>query len=60
MDAYASIINNNLNTVMKFMTAWTIVIMVPTFVVSLYGMNVQLPMQDNPLGFIFIMLQSSA
>lgn len=56
MDAYASIVSNNLNGVMKFMTAWTIVIMVPTFIASLYGMNVKLPFADDPLAFGHICL----
>lgn len=56
MDAYASIVSNNLNGVMKFMTAWTIVIMVPTFIASLYGMNVRLPLASDPLAFGHICL----
>jgi len=56
MDTYASIISNNLNTVMKFLTTWTIVIMTPTFFVSLYGMNVKLPLQDHQFSFELILL----
>ncbi|MDE6269547.1 MAG: magnesium transporter CorA family protein [Muribaculaceae bacterium] len=41
MDAYGSIISNNVNQVMKRMTAITIVLMVPTLVASFYGMNVK-------------------
>ena len=40
MDAFASIISNNLNIVMKFMTSVTIVMAVPTIISSIYGMNV--------------------
>lgn len=54
MEAYASIISNNLNGVMKFLTAATIVIMVPNFIASLYGMNVKLPFQNHSLAFILI------
>jgi magnesium transporter len=43
MDAFASIVSNNLNTVMKFLAAITIVISVPMLIASLYGMNVPLP-----------------
>jgi len=43
MDAYASIINNNMNEVMKFLTLVTIVLTVPTLVFSFYGMNVDFP-----------------
>lgn len=51
MDAYASIISNNLNGVMKFLTSITIVLAVPTMVSSFWGMNVELPFQNNPAGF---------
>jgi len=56
MDAYASIISNNLNAVMKFLTSATIVIMLPNFIASLYGMNVKLPFQEHPAAFTFIIL----
>lgn len=48
MDAYASIISNNLNSVMKFLTSITIVIAVPTLIASYWGMNVPVPLQENP------------
>ncbi len=51
MDAFASIISNNLNIVMKFLASITIVLSLPTLVASLYGMNVDLPFQGNPLAF---------
>lgn len=48
MDAFASVISNNLNIVMKVLTIITIVMAVPTMVFSFYGMNVQgLPFADN-------------
>lgn len=48
MDAYSSIISNNLNMVIQRLTLITIILMVPTLVASFYGMNVQLPfMEDN-------------
>lgn len=40
MDAYASVISNNVNLVMKFLTTVTIVLSIPTMVASFYGMNV--------------------
>lgn len=52
MDAYASIISNNLNGVMKFLTSITIILAVPTMISSFWGMNVSLPFQNSPLGFI--------
>lgn len=58
MDAYASIISNNLNGVMKFLTSITIVLAVPTMVSSFWGMNVGLPFQDSPFGFVAMILIS--
>jgi magnesium transporter len=43
MDAFASIVSNNLNGVMKVLTSVTILLAIPTLVASLYGMNVRLP-----------------
>lgn len=56
MDAFASIISNNLNGVMKFLAAITIVLSLPTMVASFYGMNVQLPLQAHPLAFVAIII----
>lgn len=53
MDAFASIISNNLNIVMKFLTSVTIIMALPTMVASFFGMNVALPMQHSPHAFIF-------
>ena len=58
MDAYASIISNNLNGVMKFLTSVTIILAVPTMISSLWGMNVNLPFQGNQYGFIIILIIS--
>ncbi len=55
MDAYASVISNNLNIVMKFLTSVTIVLMLPNLVASIYGMNISLPFQDFPHAFALIM-----
>lgn len=54
MGAYASIINNNMNIVIKFLTIITITISIPTLIASLYGMNVELPGKDNPMMFTYI------
>ena len=59
MEAYASIISNNLNGVMKFLTSITIVLAIPTMISSFWGMNVNLPFQDSKLGFV-IMIAISA
>jgi magnesium transporter len=54
MDAFASIISNNLNVVMKALAALTIILNVPVIVASFYGMNVYLPGQENPFTFLSI------
>jgi magnesium transporter len=51
MDAFASIISNNLNGVMKALAALTIILNLPTIVASFYGMNVTLPGESHPLAF---------
>jgi magnesium transporter len=56
MDAYASIISNNLNSVMKFLTTATIVIMLPNLVASIYGMNIDLPFQNHPAAFASVII----
>jgi magnesium transporter len=53
MDAFASIISNNLNSVMKALAAITIIMSLPTIVSSFFGMNVSLPFQNHPLAFWF-------
>jgi magnesium transporter len=58
MDAFASIISNNLNVVMKFLASVTIILALPTLVASIFGMNVALPLQDHPAAF-WIILGSS-
>ena len=56
MDAYASIISNNLNMVMKFLASVTIVMSIPTIIGGLWGMNLQgLPFADNPFGFWIVL-----
>ena len=54
MDAFASIISNNLNVVMKFLASVTIVMSIPTIVTSFFGMNVNLPFEAHPLAALFI------
>ena len=60
MDAYASIISNNLNIVMKRLTTITIVLMVPTLIASYFGMNVKIPYFDveHPYSFHLILVIS--
>jgi magnesium transporter len=54
MDAFASIISNNLNSVMKALAALTIIVSLPGTVAGFFGMNVLLPLSKNPWAFITI------
>ena len=54
MDGFASIINNNLNLVMKFLAAITIILSIPTMLASFWGMNVPVPFAGNPYGFLIV------
>jgi magnesium transporter len=54
MDAFASVISNNLNIVMKFLTSVTIVLTIPTMIASFFGMNVPVPLSMQPYAFIII------
>lgn len=56
MDAYASIVSNNLNVVMKQLTSISIILMIPTLIASLYGMNVPNFFENSHFAFIFILL----
>lgn len=58
MGAFASVISNNLNMVMKFLTSVTIVMAVPTMVASFFGMNVPVPLEGKPYAFLIVILIS--
>ncbi|RFU62715.1 magnesium transporter CorA family protein [Peribacillus saganii] len=58
MDAFASVISNNVNIVMKFLTSFTIILALPTMVASFYGMNVAIPFQQYPHAFFVAMIIS--
>lgn len=58
MEAFGTIISNNLNLIMKRMTSITIILQVPTLIASLYGMNVSLPLDSKPWAFIAILVLS--
>ena len=56
MDAWTSVVSNNLNMVMKTLTIITLAVMVPTFVVSAFSMNVEIPLaNEDPMSFWVIM-----
>jgi len=54
MDAFASVISNNLNIVMKVLTSITIILMIPTLIASIYGMNIGLPFQHSLHAFYIV------
>ena len=60
MDTYSSIINNNMNTVMRTLTSVTIIMMIPTLVTSMFGMNLVNGMEEKPWGFVLAMIISVA
>jgi magnesium transporter len=58
MDAYASVISNNMNAIMKQLTSVSIILMIPTLIASLYGMNVPNDLEDNHYGIWVIIAVS--
>ena len=58
MDTYSSIINNNMNTVMRTLTSVTIIMMIPTLITSMFGMNLINGMENSTWGFIFAIVIS--
>lgn len=60
LDTYSSAISNNLNLVMKILASISLILMLPTLIASLYGMNVQLPLAGTPYAFYVILLISIA
>ena len=58
MDTYQSIINNNMNTVMRTLTSVTIIMMFPTLIASLFGMNLINGMEEKSFGFVLALIIS--
>ena len=58
MDTYSSIINNNMNNVMRTLTVVTIIMMFPTLVAGLFGMNLINGMENSSIGFIVALIIS--
>ena len=58
MDAFASVISNNLNVVMKQLTLISIILMIPTLIASIYGMNVPNYLEDSLWAMPLILLGS--
>ena len=58
MNAYDSMVSHNLNKVIKTLTSISLLVSVPTLIASVYGMNVGLPLENDPLAFVLIMIAS--
>lgn len=58
MDTYSSIINNNMNTVMRTLTSVSIIMMLPTLITSAFGMNLINGLENSPWGFPIAMIIS--
>lgn len=58
MDTYSSIINNNMNTVMRTLTSVSIILMFPTLIASLLGMNLINGMEQWKYGFVIAIIVS--
>ncbi|MHA2601446.1 MAG: magnesium transporter CorA family protein [Candidatus Thorarchaeota archaeon SMTZ1-83] len=58
MKEYDSIVGHNLNTVMKTLTSISLLVSVPTLIASIFGMNVTLPLANEPLAFVVVLLGS--
>ncbi|MFW9855558.1 MAG: magnesium transporter CorA family protein [Candidatus Thorarchaeota archaeon] len=58
LDAFASVISNNQNDLIKVLASISFILMVPTLIASLYGMNVELPFYDHPYAFWIIVIIS--
>ena len=58
METYSSIINNNMNRVMRTLTSVSIIMMFPTLIASIFGMNLLNGMERNEFGFIIAIVIS--
>jgi len=59
LSVISSVISNNLNRIVKFLTSMSIIVAIPTLIASLYGMNVGLPLQNSSFAFIFVIVLST-
>jgi len=54
MDSYVSITQHRMNSTMQALTVVATIVLLPTLITSIYGMNLDLPFQDNPHGFLIV------
>lgn len=55
-ESYQVIFTNQVNKTIRFLTSFTIILTIPTIIASIYGMNVGLPFQENPLAFLYVLI----
>lgn len=55
-EVFSNVISNNMNYIMKFLTALTVVLTIPQLIGSIWGMNVGLPLEHNPFGFSILII----
>jgi len=53
-EAYSTILSNSLNKVMKILAFLTLIMGVSNIIAGFYGMNVSLPIQENPIAFFYL------
>ena len=58
LETFSSIISNNLNRVMRFLTSITIILAIPTMIASFFGVNVPVPMAEEGYGFAMVVILS--
>jgi len=57
-EAYSTIMSNDLNRIIRILTVVTVIISVPTLISSVYGMNVLLPLGQNDIAFVILLVVS--
>lgn len=55
-ESYSTVISNSLNKTMKLLTSLTLILTIPMMVSGFFGMNVAVPLEENPLAFFFIFI----
>lgn len=55
---FDSIMNNNLNDTMRFLTVWSLALAIPTLITGFFGMNINLPVVDHKYGWIYLIILS--
>ena len=55
-EVFSNVISNNMNYIMKFLTALTVVLTIPQLIGSIWGMNVGLPLERHPFGFSILII----